>query len=76
MGFVFAIDALMSGMSVCRRGWSKQNARLCLLPSSPHHPEPWIALRWTTKNGREKIAPWNVRHADLLADDWGEAALE
>jgi len=75
MSLGFAIEALKKGLAVCRKEWLAKKMRICLyIPIDNMGIKDGTSFLQTSyivmKIGDNKIVPWNISQADILADDW------
>lgn len=75
MSFGFAIEAMKKGLAVCRKEWLAKKMWICLYvpidnmdfkDGTSFSQAPYIVM----KIGNNKIVPWDIIQADILADDW------
>lgn len=79
--FSMAMEALQTGMVVCRAGWNGKGMFLYKVPAGKYqaqHPAaratfgndvpygPYIAL----KTAQDNVMPWQPSNGDMLANDW------
>lgn len=87
MNFGQALDALKAGKRVCRAGWNGKGMFLFLVPGStfkvnrapllgiyPEGHEVQYHAHIDMKTAQGYVVPWLASQADMLADDWEDAA--
>jgi hypothetical protein len=75
LDFGAALEQLKAGQRVTRAGWNKGTWLALVEPDandvSSFGASPWILAPWVAmKTADDKVVPWSVSQADVLADDW------